>query len=202
MTRTIKRLKIGSLLALFLLAGTGYTAGAEVQTDQLTNRIQALEQIIDRLEKEYEASIGTRKVRHLFKQRIKRKKKKLEVLKKETSSAGVSAQGLIPQANPAFKLGDVYCFPNPAKRQTPTFHIELGIADKVDLSIYDLSGDLVHKTSLSGTPQVIDDGQGPQYAYEYTWNISDIGSGVYIYAIRARKGKQNIRSVGKCAVIK
>ena len=102
----------------------------------------------------------------------------------------------------SFKLGEVYAFPNPAKRQNPTLHIEVGIADSVEIRIYDIAGDLAHETRLTGMPQIIDDGQGPQYAYEYTWNISGVGSGVYIYAIRARKEKQDIRSVGKCAVIK
>ena len=120
-----------------------------------------------------------------------------------SSVAGFSTKSLIPEeADPTFKLGEVYAFPNPAKRHNPTLHIEVGIADSVEIRIYDIAGDLAHETRLAGMPQIIDDGQGPQYAYEYTWDISGIGSGVYIYAIRARKGKQDIRSVGKCAVIK
>ena len=70
-------------------------------------------------------------------------------------------------ADSAFKLGEVYCYPNPAKKTNPTFHIETGQADKVELKVYDIAGDIIHETVLTGLPQVIDDGKGPQYAYEY-----------------------------------
>lgn len=101
-----------------------------------------------------------------------------------------------------FKIGGVYCYPNPAKRTNPTFHMETGMADKVELKIYDTSGDLVHETVLSGTPQVIDDGQGPQYAYEYLWDIKNAGSGVYVFNMTARKGDKTLKKTGRCAVIK
>ena len=105
-------------------------------------------------------------------------------------------------ADPGFKLGEVYCYPNPAKKTNPSFHIETGMADKVELKIYDTAGDLVHETVLAATPQVIDDGQGPQYAYEYLWDVGNTGSGVYVFSVAAKKGGNTLRKSGRCAVIK
>ena len=76
------------------------------------------------------------------------------------------------------------------------------MADSVTIRIYDISGSLVHEAVVSGDPSVIDDGQGPQYAYEYLWNVSESGSGVYVYVVTARKGPQTLKRTGKCAVIK
>jgi len=57
--------------------------------------------------------------------------------------------------------------------------------------------------TVSGPPQTIDDGQGPQQAFEYTWDVSGVGSGVYIYAITAYEdGVGTARKVGKCSIIK
>ncbi|MBI4667765.1 MAG: T9SS type A sorting domain-containing protein, partial [Elusimicrobia bacterium] len=107
-------------------------------------------------------------------------------------------------ADPAFKMGEAYCFPNPATgSQKPTFHIETGLADKVELRIYDISGELIHETTLDVPPQVIDDGQGPQYAYEYPWDASRVGSGVYVYVIQSFKaGEGTLKKMGKCALVK
>lgn len=115
-------------------------------------------------------------------------------------AAGVSS---VPAAaDPGFSLGEVYCFPNPAKKTNPTFHIETGLADKVELKIYDVSGDIVHETVMTAPPQLIDDGQGPQYAYEYPWDVRNVGSGVYIFSMTARRGDKTLKKTGRCAVIK
>lgn len=105
-------------------------------------------------------------------------------------------------ADTAFKMGEVYCYPNPAKKTNPTFHIETGLADKVELKIYDVSGDLVHQATLIGVPQQIDDGQGPQLAYEHLWDIKNAGSGVYIFSIISRHGDKTLKKTGRCAVVK
>lgn len=101
-----------------------------------------------------------------------------------------------------FKLGEVYCYPNPAKKANPTFHIETGLADKVELKIYDVSGDLKHDAALAGSPHPIDDGQGPQLAYEYLWDTKNVGSGVYIFSITSSLGDKTLKKTGRCAVIK
>ncbi len=139
--------------------------------------------------------------------RIFRNNKRLfSVIKPLLNSSSLSTEAVkgktLSAADASFKLGEVYCFPNPAKRQNPVFHIETGIAGKIELKIFDLAGDKVLETSISGMPSVIDDGHGPQYAYEYMWNVSGIGSGVYVFTMTAVKGSETLRSMGKCAVIK
>ena len=129
-----------------------------------------------------------------------KKQKRLKAIK--AVSQFPTKNNIIQSADASFKLGEVYSFPNPAKKTNPTFHIEVGIADKVQLYIYDVSGSLIHEAIINGLPQIIDDGQGPQYAYEYMWNTSTIASGVYLYSIKAEKSGKILRKNGKCAVIK
>ena len=108
----------------------------------------------------------------------------------------------IQAASADFRLGEVYVFPNPAKSgKIPTFHIEAGIADKVTLRIYTVSGRLVHEREITGTPPIIDDGNGQSYAYEYAWT-GHIPSGVYHYAVTAEKGGQKLRAKGRFAVVR
>ncbi|MGQ0644795.1 MAG: OmpL47-type beta-barrel domain-containing protein [Elusimicrobiota bacterium] len=106
--------------------------------------------------------------------------------------------------DPAFRLGEVYAFPNPVKgRRRPVIHVETGVADGVEIRIYDLAGLLIHEARVSGPPVIVDDGQGPQYAFEYEWNISHHASGVYICGVRAHKeGHEDLRAVIKLGVIK
>jgi hypothetical protein len=69
----------------------------------------------------------------------------------------------------------------------------------LEIGIYNIAGEFVHSTELYGMPVIVND----KYAYEYTWDISDIASGVYIYTIRAKKqGYHDIKATGKCAIIK
>src|SRR3989339_353824 len=102
--------------------------------------------------------------------------------------------------NPDFVLGEVYSFPNPAKRgRFPTIHIECGIADRVIIGIYNVAAEPIHSTELTDLPLVVNG----KYAYEYTWDITDIASGVYVYIIRAKKaGFSDIKAQGKTAIIK
>ncbi|MBI4657037.1 MAG: hypothetical protein HY746_09885, partial [Elusimicrobia bacterium] len=110
----------------------------------------------------------------------------------------------MPQAGPSaeFRLGEVYVFPNPAKDpENPVFHIETGIADKVKIIIYTVSGRLALDHTITQMPQMIDDGNGLSYAYEYTWT-ENIPSGVYYYFIESEKSGQKLKSKGKFAVIR
>lgn len=102
--------------------------------------------------------------------------------------------------DPTFRRGEIYSFPNPAKRgKNPTLHVESGIADSVEIRIYDIAGDLVHEVQIFDAPAVVDN----RYAYEYTWDTSGTASGVYIYAVSAKKsGEPDIRETKKLAVIK
>lgn len=106
--------------------------------------------------------------------------------------SGASPQTASPSAG--FYFGQVFAFPNPARPgQNPTIHVEAGSADSVEIRIYDLSGELRAGTSLSG----------PQNPFEYAWNASGAGSGVYIYVVTAFKnGVGSMRKTGRLAVIK
>jgi hypothetical protein len=109
-------------------------------------------------------------------------------------------------ADPDFKLGAVYAYPNPARRgDSPIIHVEAGLADGLDIEIYDLSGELVKSASLPGAPQLIDDqsGRGAQYAYEWKWDVSGVGSGVYVYVVKAHQGARGeLSTTKKMAVVK
>lgn len=117
-------------------------------------------------------------------------------------TAVVSAAAVPSSADATFRLGEVYCYPNPAKKVNPVFHIEAGLADKVELAIYNIAGDIVHQAALTGIPQLIDDGQGSQYAFEYSWDVSRVASGVYIFGVTAKQGDKTLKKTGRCAVIK
>ncbi|MDQ7773868.1 MAG: hypothetical protein RDU13_10125 [Elusimicrobiales bacterium] len=102
----------------------------------------------------------------------------------------------------AFRLGEVYVFPNPALRgAAPTFHVECGVADSVRIAIFTVSGRRVHEHTISGLPAAITDGNGLSYAYEYAWR-DHIPSGVYYYLIEAAKAGQKLRKTGKFAVVR
>jgi hypothetical protein len=120
--------------------------------------------------------------------------------------AGLGMAEVAASALGAYELGEVYAFPNPARRgANVTLHVEAGLADGVDIAIYDISGRLITSQSISGAPGLIDDhsGRGPQYAYEWTWSVAGAASGVYIYDVSAHKaGHGNLRTMKKVAVIK
>lgn len=130
---------------------------------------------------------------------------------------------ITPEAAPAvrrppatdFRLREYYVFPNPAKRgKAPTIHLECGIADRVEIRIYNVAAELVHSVTLGGQ------GEGGylgydwclnpnlketkwEWAYEYPWDVSHIASGVYIGHIRASKaGYPDIKVLYKFSVIK
>ena len=110
-----------------------------------------------------------------------------------------------PAAGPdeSFVFRDVYVFPNPARRGArPKFHFAVGVADKVKLRVYDITGREVHGASLDGRPPIVNDGSGEKFAYEHSWD-GPIPSGVYLFVIEAEKnGSTPIRKTGKFAVVR
>jgi len=92
-------------------------------------------------------------------------------------------------------LTKVYSYPNPARGRNPTIHIECGAADKIEIRIYTIAADLVHKTELTGAPNA-------GSAYEYVWDTGDAASGIYIYLVRARRNGKTVKKLKKLAVIK
>ncbi|MFH2069886.1 MAG: FlgD immunoglobulin-like domain containing protein [Elusimicrobiota bacterium] len=102
--------------------------------------------------------------------------------------------------DPTFREGEIYVFPNPAKGgKHPTIHVECGIADRVEIRLYNIAAELVGSIDISGSDWKILDNK---YCYEYTWDVSDVASGVYVYLVRAKKGDREIKTLKKGAIIK
>ena len=122
--------------------------------------------------------------------------------KTKASAMPTVSAGVLAGPDSAFRLGEVYVFPNPAKsNEAPVFHIETGIADSVKITIYTISGRAAHEQILTGLPVELDDGNGLSYAYEYVWR-GHIPSGVYLYAIEAQKAGQKLKKTGKFGVVR
>jgi len=98
-----------------------------------------------------------------------------------------------------FSLRDAFGFPNPARSVNPTVRVEVGQADAVQLSFFDVSGNLVHEAVLTDAPQLA----GGKYVYDYTWNVADAAAGMYLVRMTAKKaGQGNISKTFKLAVLK
>lgn len=108
-------------------------------------------------------------------------------------------------ADPAFAFHDLYAFPNPSRGgRSVTIRLQAGLADAVDVRLYDLSGAQVN-AGAPRAPTVLDDGngKGPQYTYDYEWDVSGVGSGVYVYAVTAKKaGQAELQKTGRVGVLK
>lgn len=105
-----------------------------------------------------------------------------------------------------FGLRDQYAFPNPSRQGAAvTFRIQPGIADSVEVRVYDLSGRKIHQSSSFSGPLLFDDGngKGAQHTYDGRWDVSGVASGVYQYVIVAKKaGQKDIVEKGKVGVIR
>jgi hypothetical protein len=103
-----------------------------------------------------------------------------------------------PGTEVPFKWGEVYVYPNPARRKTPVFHAEVGAADEVRVRVFDAAGRLVHE---GGMVPALGTSNG-RYAYEHAWDVSSQAAGVYGYVVTARRGRDSLTRTGKAAVIK
>ncbi|MFA6093943.1 MAG: hypothetical protein WCU88_12170 [Elusimicrobiota bacterium] len=99
-------------------------------------------------------------------------------------------------------FGEVYAFPNPAVRSNPVIHAET-TASELKIRIYDKSGAKVHDATVQGPTGLIDDGHGPEWAYEYTWDVSGVAPDVYFFFVEARSpGLEPVRKTGRLAVVR
>ena len=118
---------------------------------------------------------------------------------------GAGGIGVAAGEDPTFGLKAAYAFPNPVRGASAvTIRIQPGLADGVDVRVYDLSGRKVHSSSAFTLNQLDDgNGLGSQYTYDHVWDVSGVGSGVYTYVITAKKaGQADIRKTGRVGVIK
>lgn len=118
-------------------------------------------------------------------------------------AGGPPAAPAAAPADPAFRLGEVFTYPNPARAGAkPVFHVEVGVADRVRIRVYDVAGRAVHEAAMEQAPEIKDMGAGPRYAYEHAWD-GRIASGVYFYVVEAEKaGMPRIRKAGRMAVVR
>jgi hypothetical protein len=119
---------------------------------------------------------------------------------------GAGSGFVVAAAVDEFGLRDKYAFPNPSRRgQAVTFRIQPGLADSVEVRVYDLAGRKVHSSSNFTLMTAFDDGngKGAQHTYDHAWDVSGVGSGVYYYVITAKRGgRSDIVVKGKAGVIK
>jgi hypothetical protein len=119
---------------------------------------------------------------------------------------GVGGGGIgVAAADANFGLKASYVFPNPVRgTRQATIRIQPGLADNVEVHIYDLTGRKVHSSSAF-MQSTTDDGNGlgAQFTFDHIWDVSGVGSGVYTYVITARKaGQADIRSSGRIGIVK
>ncbi|MBI4802646.1 MAG: VCBS repeat-containing protein [Elusimicrobia bacterium] len=98
------------------------------------------------------------------------------------------------------RLGELYVYPNPVRgNDRPTLHIEAGKADRLEIRIHDLAGDLIHSIDINSLPSIVDG----KYVYRYQWDTAGVPSGIYIFLVKAVKaGQGSVKGKGKIALIK
>jgi hypothetical protein len=131
------------------------------------------------------------------------------VLKAKTDHFSIyQPMGLAPTsiAQDEFYFRDAYVFPNPSRGGAfITFRIQPGLAETVEVRVYDLAGRKLHDSSDFTFLGAVDDGngKGAQDTYDHVWSVGGVGSGVYTYVIKASRGGQKpIVKSGKVGVIK
>ena len=112
----------------------------------------------------------------------------------------------VAAAEVALGFKAAYAFPNPVRGQnTVTIRVQPGLADSVEVRVYDLAGRKIHASSSFNNLGASDDGNGlgAQFTYDHFWDVSGVGSGVYNYIVTAKKaGQTDIVKSGKVAVVK
>jgi hypothetical protein len=105
---------------------------------------------------------------------------------------------LLPNATPG--LRNAYAYPNPAIRdQVPTIRAFMGELTRLEVTIFDVSGNLVHSGSMTGAPTGVLNGE---FYYDYAWN-GKIASGAY-YAVMHGKAANGatVRAKAQFAVVR
>ena len=121
-------------------------------------------------------------------------------------AGGLAARSAVAAADPTFAIRKSYAFPQPARgTSTVTIRVQPGLADSVEVRVYDLTGRKVHSSSNFRNLGAFDDlnGDGPQFTFEHVWDISGVGSGVYTYVVTAKQaGQGTVQKKGKIAIVK
>ncbi|MDT8285810.1 MAG: T9SS type A sorting domain-containing protein, partial [Elusimicrobiales bacterium] len=107
----------------------------------------------------------------------------------------------VPLPDSALSFGEVYAFPNPAVNRRPVIHAEVPSGDGMTIKVYTASGRVADEGRVSGAPGQVDDGAGPESAYEYEVR-EKLQAGVYYFTVEVSKGSQKITKTGKFAVLR
>jgi chitodextrinase len=105
---------------------------------------------------------------------------------------------LLPSATPG--LRNAYAYPNPAIRdQVPTIRAFMGELSRLEVTIFDVAGNLVHSGSVTGAPTGVLNGE---FYYDYPW-AGRIASGTY-YAVMHGKAANGatVRARAQFAVVR
>jgi hypothetical protein len=192
--------KIVGIAVIFLLPFIGSTASSHA-ADKRTNKLDEL----------YNSTSTPESQKPRLKQFINRRER-IEQIRSSSRAArqralsapavdktgGASSVGAVA-ADSTFKLGKVYSYPNPAVGvKHPIIHIEAGLADKVEIKVYNNTGKLVEEAVLTETPKII---KGV-YTYEYKFVSDNTPYGICSYTVRVFKsGFEPVDAAGKIIFI-
>jgi len=106
------------------------------------------------------------------------------------NSVGTSTAALVvtispaPPAPPSPASASAYAlaFPNPAVKTNPTIRSFVGVADSVEITIFNAHGRVVHSATVAGSPTGALNGQ---FYYDYAWT-GPKASGVYFAVIHGK----------------
>ena len=97
------------------------------------------------------------------------------------------------------KIEEFYAYPNPAvSPEEPIIRAKLGKVDEVQITIFDITGQVVHSATVTEESQIETDGQ---YYYDYTWEGSK-ASGVYFAVVHGISAEGTVKGRTKFAVVK
>lgn len=105
-----------------------------------------------------------------------------------------------PSVDKKLNAGETYAYPNPVRPgQALTLHGEIGVAEKVKVSVYTVVGELIESKDIDGSClKVINN----KYSYESIFDYSSLASGVYIFTVSGTKDGERVVGKGKFAVIR
>jgi len=88
-----------------------------------------------------------------------------------------------------------YAYPNPSYNENVIFRIRIGLAESLNIEIFDIAGYLVESFSA-------DISSSSNYIKEVHWDVSTIDSGIYIARVVATMSSDSEEKIIKVGVIK
>ena len=88
-----------------------------------------------------------------------------------------------------------YAYPNPSYNENVIFRIHIGLAESLNIEIFDIAGYLIESLS-------VDISSSSNYIKEVHWDVSTIDSGIYIARVVAATSSNSEEKIIKVGVIK